>query len=124
MANHRLVPGSVTNDDIGFAVSKASEFAGTVRNPHAIVSIGAKEKRPADDAVNRNVLDDAAVFDPKQVMLVGCDGAGHQRPDVAVAIFGERTGRLSCGDRPAVGARGRGKTAVLAGPRPVARPRP
>src|SRR5262249_15496726 len=52
VANHRAVGGSGTNDDVGCAVSKARELAGAVRDPHAIVLIGAKKKWPADDVVD------------------------------------------------------------------------
>src|SRR5262249_41072550 len=92
------------NDNIGFTVSEASQLAGSVGDPNAVMLIGAKEICAADDRVNRNVLDAPPVSDSNQMVLSGRDCARHQHPDVAVAVLAERTRDSRSGERTAVGA--------------------
>src|SRR5262249_44646151 len=97
VTNDRALARNEPTPDIGFAVSQASEIARSVGDPHAILLVGAKEDCSADDAFDRNVLDDAPPPDPKQVSLLGRVRARHQHPHVAVVIFGERAGRPRSG---------------------------
>src|SRR5262245_27986343 len=68
---------------------------------------------PADDRVERNVLDDAPVPHPKQLMLLR--RFARQRPDVVVAIFGETSRHSEAGERATVWAGHRRKATALVG---------
>src|SRR5262249_29581421 len=89
------------NDHIGFAMSEASQLAEGSGDPDAVLLIRGYHARPADDRADRNVLDDAPLLDPKQMLLsggrdVGASGLGAhdstvrgQDPDVSGAILCE-----------------------------------
>src|SRR5262249_37388692 len=112
------------DDNIGFTVAEPDEFAEAPRDPDAFLLIGGKEMCVADDRDDRDVLFDAPVLDPKQ-MLAGWGDVGARRldsvavrrqsPDISVAILGQSTRRTYAGERPAVRARNRRKATVLIG---------
>src|SRR5262249_34963164 len=102
------------NDNIGLIIAQVNELTEAASNPDAFLPIRCKKKCTADHRVDCNVPDDAPSSHQKQMALIGRDRRC-QRPDVAVAIFGEGTRGSRSSERPAAGVGNRGKVAALVG---------